>query len=78
MNWARLNLDNVRMSERRVAAADWPAFRKPSFHSTEVDKVIKVDGIDNSLCPYVTLPKDWNGYLDIAEHQYAGRRSGVS
>ena len=30
----------------------------------QVDKVIKIDGIDNSLCPYATLPKDWNSYLD--------------
>ena len=39
-------------------------FPKASFHATKVDKVIKTDGIDNSLCPYATLPNDWNGYLD--------------
>jgi hypothetical protein len=37
---------------------------KASFHSTKVDKIIKTDGIDNSLCPYATLPNDWNAYLD--------------
>ncbi|TMK03079.1 MAG: GNAT family N-acetyltransferase, partial [Alphaproteobacteria bacterium] len=63
MNWARLHLDNVRVSERqwRLLTACFP---KASFHSTKVDKVIKVDGIDNSLCPYATLPNDWNAYLD--------------
>ena len=39
-------------------------FPKASFHATKVDKVIKTDGIDNSLCPYATLPMDWNAYLD--------------
>ena len=39
-------------------------FPKASFHATKVDKVIKIDGIDNSLCPYATLPNDWNSYLD--------------
>ena len=39
-------------------------FPKASFGSSEVDRVNKVDGIDNSLCPYLTLPRDWNSYLD--------------
>jgi tetratricopeptide (TPR) repeat protein len=30
---------------------------------TEENRVGKIDGIDNSLCPYTTLPKDWNCYL---------------
>ena len=63
MNWARLNLENVRMSERR-ARLILACFPKASFSSTEVGRVNKVDGIDNSLCPYLTLPKDWNGYLE--------------
>jgi tetratricopeptide (TPR) repeat protein len=64
MNWARFNLENVRMSERRLRLL-LACFPKSSFRSTEVDRVSKVDGTDNSLCPYVTLPKDWNGYLDL-------------
>jgi len=63
MNWARLHLDNVRISERRWRLLT-ACFPKASFHSTKVDKIIKVDGIDNSLCPYATLPNDWNAYLD--------------
>jgi hypothetical protein len=63
MNWARLHLDNVRISERRWRLLT-ACFPKASFHSTKVDKIIKIDGIDNSLCPYATLPKDWNDYLD--------------
>ena len=63
MNWARLHLDNVRMSERRWRLLT-ACFPKASFNSTKVDKVIKIDGIDNTLCPYATLPKNWNSYLD--------------
>ena len=70
MNWARLHLDNVRISERRWRLLT-ACFPKASFHATKVDKIIKTDGIDNSLCPYATLPKDWNDYLDSAQHQYA-------
>ena len=51
MNWARLNLENVRMSERRARLL-LACFPKASFSSTEVGRVDKVDGIDNSLCPY--------------------------
>ena len=63
MNWAHLHLDNIRMSERRWRLLT-ACFPKASFHSTKVDKVIKIDRIDNSLCPYATLPNDWNIYLD--------------
>jgi len=63
MNWARFKLDNLRMSERRVRLL-LACFPKAGFRSTEVDMVSKVDGIDLSLCPYVTLPNDWNGYLE--------------
>ena len=63
MNWARFNLDNLRMSERRVRLL-LACFPKAGFRSTDVDLVSKVDGIDISLCPYVTLPNDWNAYLE--------------
>jgi tetratricopeptide (TPR) repeat protein len=63
MNWARLNLDNLRMSERRARLL-LACFPKAGFRYTEGTTVNKVDGIDNSLCPYVTLPGEWNGYLD--------------
>ncbi len=62
MNWARLNLENVRMSERRFRLF-LVYFPKANFQVTEVNRVGKVDGIDNSLCPYAALPKDWNSYL---------------
>lgn len=63
MNWARLHFDNIRMSERRWRLLT-ACFPKAAFQSTIVNKIIKVDNIDNSRCPYVTLPKDWAAYLD--------------
>jgi GNAT acetyltransferase-like protein len=63
MNWARLHLDNVRISERRWRLLT-ACFPKAGFHTTKVDKVIKADGIDNSICPYAPLPNDWPAYLD--------------
>lgn len=63
VNWAQLCLENVRMSERRLRLL-LACFPNANFKRTEVDRVSKVDGIDNSLCPYATLPTDWNAYLD--------------
>jgi len=63
MNWARLNLDNLRMSERRARLL-LACFPKAGFRATEIDRLNKVDGIDNSRCPYVALPNDWNAYLE--------------
>ncbi|QWG22563.1 GNAT family N-acetyltransferase [Bradyrhizobium sediminis] len=63
MNWARLNLENVRMSERRFRLL-MACFPKASFQMREVDRIAKIDGIDNSLCPYTALPADWNSYLE--------------
>jgi tetratricopeptide (TPR) repeat protein len=62
MNWMRLNLENVRISERRFRLL-LAYFPKAGFEVTEVNRVGKVDGIDNSLCPYAALPKDWDSYL---------------
>jgi tetratricopeptide (TPR) repeat protein len=62
MHWARFNLDNVRMSERRfrLLLAHFP---KANFQQTEVDRVDNVDGTDFTRCPYAALPKDWDSYL---------------
>jgi len=62
MNWARLTLENVRMSERRFRLL-LAYFPKANFQVTEENRVGKVDGINNSICPYAALPKDWDSYL---------------
>jgi tetratricopeptide (TPR) repeat protein len=63
MSWTRLNLDNLRMSERRVRLL-LACFPKAGFRYTELNRINKVDGIDNGLSPYVTLPKSWDAYLE--------------
>jgi CelD/BcsL family acetyltransferase involved in cellulose biosynthesis len=63
MNWARLNLENIRIPEARyrLLAAH---FSKAKFDVQEISRVGKVDGIDNNICPFAPLPGDWNVYLD--------------
>lgn len=63
MRWARLNLENVRISEARyrLLLAHFP---KVNFQIEQLSRVNKVDGIDNALCPFVPLPSDWNAFLD--------------
>ena len=63
MNWARLNLENARISEARFRLL-MAHFPKANFQISQVSRVGKVDGIDNALCPFATLPPDWNAYLD--------------
>jgi CelD/BcsL family acetyltransferase involved in cellulose biosynthesis len=62
MNWGRLNLDNMRLSEarHRLLLAHFP---KAKFNVEEISRVGKIDGIDNSLCPFAPLPADWETYL---------------
>src|ERR1700738_2875332 len=62
MHWARLSLENVRMSERRFRLL-LAYFPNANFLLTELNRVGKLDGIDNSVCPYAALPKDWDSYL---------------
>lgn len=63
MRWARLNLENARISDARyrLLAAHFP---KANFQIDQISRVGKVDGIDNALCPFAALPPDWNAYLD--------------
>ena len=63
MNWARLNLENARISEGRYRLL-MAHFPKANFRISQESRVGKVDGIDNTLCPFATLPSDWNTYLD--------------
>jgi tetratricopeptide (TPR) repeat protein len=62
MHWARFNLDNVRMSERRFRLL-LAYFPKANFQVTEVNRVDNVDGTDFTRCPYAALPTDWDSYL---------------
>lgn len=63
LNWSRLNFENFRVSESRMRLllANFP---KANFQTSEISRVGKVDGIDNSLCPFAALPPDWDSYLE--------------
>src|SRR5262249_47839980 len=62
MNWGRLNLENIRISEarHRLLLAHFP---KAKFQIEEISRRNKVDGIDNGLCPFAPLAADWETYL---------------
>lgn len=62
MNWARLNLENILMTDIRLSAL-LAHFPKSDFEIGEVDRIGKIDGIDNNVCPFATLPADWDAYL---------------
>ncbi|CAN5432332.1 GNAT family N-acetyltransferase [soil metagenome] len=63
LNWARLNFENFRISEPRMRLL-LAHFPKASFQTSETNRVGKVDGIDNSLCPFAVLPSSWESYLE--------------
>ena len=63
MSWARLNLENARISEARYRLL-MAHFPKAGFLISQISRISSVDGIDNALCPFATLPPDWNAYLD--------------
>jgi CelD/BcsL family acetyltransferase involved in cellulose biosynthesis len=64
LNWATLNLENVLMSEARfrLLLAHFP---RSTFRSREVERVLKATNTNNCICPYVRLPSDWDGYLQM-------------
>ncbi len=63
LNWARLNFENFRISEPRMRLF-LAHFPKAGFQTSEPSRVGKVDGIDNSLCPFSVLPPNWDSYLE--------------
>jgi tetratricopeptide (TPR) repeat protein len=62
MNWARLNLENIRLSDPRYRLL-MAHFPRVKFEIEEISRVGKVDGIDNNRCPFAPLPGDFNDYL---------------
>lgn len=63
MNWAKLHLENLRMSEkRRRLLIDNLADRRLTAH--KMPRVNKTDNVDNCICPAAALPGDWDSYLE--------------
>ena len=62
-NWARLNFNCLRASDNRRQLLFAPFVGK-NFKRTEYRAINKTDNVDNNICPYVTLPNDWDSYLE--------------
>lgn len=62
MNWARLNLENIHISDARLSLL-LAHFPKADFAIEESDRIGKIDGINNNVCPFASLPADWDAYL---------------
>lgn len=63
MNWAQLRLEYLSASNRRVELF-LRAFPGKNFVTREIAKINKTDNIDNCICPAVSLPNDWDAYLN--------------
>jgi tetratricopeptide (TPR) repeat protein len=61
LHWSNLRVEYFRASEQR-AKLFLDAFPAAAFGSTEIDRT-NPDKVDNSLCPFASLPGDWDAYL---------------
>lgn len=63
MNWAKLHLENLRMSEkRRRLLLDNLVDKR--LTAQKVARFNKTDNVDNCVCPATELPGDWDSYLE--------------
>lgn len=62
LHWANLRLENFRASDRRFQLF-MQGFPQERFPRVELN-VTNKDGINNGICPFVTLPSDWDAYLE--------------
>jgi tetratricopeptide (TPR) repeat protein len=62
LNWRRINLDYVRMTEPRQRAF-LSNFSDKRFETRALSRTNKRDNINNLICPAVSLPGDWDSYL---------------
>lgn len=61
LNWARVHLGELRLSEKRIALLR-QGFAGREFTVTEPNSV--EDGIDLAICPFARLPASWDEFLD--------------
>ena len=63
MNWTRINLENILMSDarRRLFLSH---FSKGKFNTKEHERVNQRDNVNNRICPYAALPNNWDSYLE--------------
>ena len=63
MGWARLNLENLRMSRERIFAFIGQ-FSRDIFALSEYSRVNAADNVDNCRCFAAELPDSFDAYLD--------------
>ncbi len=63
LTWATLNLENIRLSEEHIGLL-LESFPTKAFEITRVEHIDPRDNLNHSVCPYITLPNDWDRYLD--------------
>ena len=63
LNWAKLHLENIFASPRRLDAF-LGAFSGPEFQSGKVRRPDDGDNIDHDIYVYVNLPGDWEEFLN--------------
>ena len=62
MNWSKLHLESFRASDRRIALLT-DQFAAPYFRKSYRNRTSKVDGINNLISPFVSLPASFDEYL---------------
>jgi len=62
LNWARLTLANLWISERRRRLF-LSAFDELRFTHKDINYVDEITKTDNNICPSIALPSDWDAYL---------------
>jgi CelD/BcsL family acetyltransferase involved in cellulose biosynthesis len=63
MHWARIHLENIRMSEARLRLL-MAQFSGVTFGIQEISRVNKIDNVDNRKCVSIDLPASWEAYLE--------------
>ena len=63
MNWARLRMDNLMMSDERRQLF-LSEFDKAAFTFEEINYFDAPSNIDHGVCPSIDLPGDWDAYLE--------------
>ena len=61
--WTRFRMENFRGSEQlyRLLLAQ---FSPRDFHANECSRYNKTDNVNNLICPAISLPNDWDAYLE--------------
>ncbi len=63
LHWARIHLENFRTTNARLRLFT-DGFSGRKFVLTPQQRINKPDNIDNCICPWASLPADWDSYLN--------------